>query len=82
MIDGAVANHPVRCSAEFAIVGAHIMRPPVLCQTTPALRATPLISVATTHGERPHTRTVNGYYEDGALYIIAHAGQRRSAGLE
>ena len=94
MIDGAVANRPVRCSAEFAIVGAHIMRPPVLCQTTPALRATPprrgilamsrkwVHTAATTHGERPYTRTVNGYYEDGAFYIIAHAGQRRSAGFE
>ena len=27
-----------------------------------------LISVATTHGEPPYTRTVNGYYEDGAFY--------------
>lgn len=32
-----------------------------------------LISLATMDEARPYVRTVNGYYEDGAFYVITHA---------
>lgn len=31
------------------------------------------IALATVWGDRPEVRTVNGYYEDGAFYVITHA---------
>ncbi len=31
-----------------------------------------LISLATVDGEMPRVRTVNGYYEGGAFYVITH----------
>ena len=32
-----------------------------------------LISIATLDGERPSVRTVDGYYEDGAFYVVTYA---------
>ncbi len=32
-----------------------------------------LISLATMDGSRPSVRTVNGYYEDGAFYVVTYA---------
>ena len=32
-----------------------------------------LISVATTEGVRPHVRLVNGYYAEGAFYVVTDA---------
>ncbi|MDD3921116.1 MAG: pyridoxamine 5'-phosphate oxidase family protein [Eubacteriales bacterium] len=32
-----------------------------------------LIALATVENGMPHVRTVDGYYEDGAFYIITHA---------
>ncbi len=32
-----------------------------------------LISVATAEGTQPYVRTVDGYYEDGAFYIVTYA---------
>lgn len=32
-----------------------------------------LIALATVDGDAPSVRTVNGYYENGAFYIITHA---------
>ena len=32
-----------------------------------------LISLATAQGDTPSVRTVNGFYEDGAFYVITHA---------
>ncbi len=31
-----------------------------------------LISIATTQGEQPYVRTVDGYYEDGAFYVVTY----------
>ena len=31
-----------------------------------------LIAVATVEGSRPHVRTVDGYYEDGAFYVVTY----------
>lgn len=31
-----------------------------------------LISVATVDGTRPYVRTVDGYYEDGAFYVVTY----------
>ena len=32
-----------------------------------------LLALATVEDGKPHVRTVNGYYEDGAFYIVTHA---------
>lgn len=41
-----------------------------------------LISLATVDGEMPAVRYVNGYYEDGAFYVITHGLSRKMKQLE
>lgn len=41
-----------------------------------------VISLATVNGEMPAVRYVNGYYEDGAFYVITHGLSRKMKQLE
>ena len=41
-----------------------------------------LISVATVDGACPYVRTVDGYYEDGAFYIVTYALSRKMKQIE
>lgn len=36
-----------------------------------------VIALATTEDGRPYVRSVNAYYEDGAFYILTHAGSNK-----
>lgn len=41
-----------------------------------------LISVATTEGTRPYVRTVDGYFEDGAFYVVTYALSSKMTQIE
>lgn len=41
-----------------------------------------LISIATVDGNTPYVRTVNGYYEDGAFYVITYALSNKMKQIE
>ena len=41
-----------------------------------------LISLATADKNIPHVRTVNGYYEDGAFYVITYAKSNKMNQIE
>ncbi len=41
-----------------------------------------LISVATVEGARPHVRTVDAYYEDGAFYTVTYALSNKMRQIE
>ncbi len=41
-----------------------------------------LIALATVKGDRPSVRTVDGYYEDGAFYVITYALSNKMKDIE
>lgn len=41
-----------------------------------------LIALATSDGNKPFVRTVNGYYEDGSFYVITHAKSDKMKQIE
>ncbi|MCL2672597.1 MAG: pyridoxamine 5'-phosphate oxidase family protein [Clostridiales bacterium] len=41
-----------------------------------------LIAVATVEGGRPHVRTVDGYYEDAAFYVVTYALSNKMRQIE
>lgn len=45
-------------------------------------RKNALLALATTDGRTPSVRAVNGYYEDGAFYIVTHALSRKMKQIE